>query len=63
MTKTLWRLHDMIWKSDLMPKEAINLFDEAGLISNHAVYLKDIADADARKCIKFLNEKYQPKTK
>jgi hypothetical protein len=62
MTPTLWRLHDAIVNTkNLSVKGAINLFDDAGLISNHCVFLVDIADADALKCIQFLKT-YQPQT-
>lgn len=57
MTETLWRLHDLICQRGLTVKAAINLFDEAGLISNHVVFLNGIADVDAVKCINFLNQK------
>ena len=62
MTPTQWELHNLCWKHGLQPREAINLFDEEGLISNQVVYFKDMADADCRKCIRFLNQKHQPKT-
>lgn len=37
--------------------EAINLMDEAGLISNCVITLADIPDGDALKAIAFLRQK------
>jgi hypothetical protein len=61
MTPTLWRLHDAIVNhKNLSIKGAINLFDANGLISNHCVFLADIADVDALKCIEFLKTYEHP---
>jgi len=58
MTETLWRLHALIISKNLGIVEALNIFDDACLVSNHIVTLSDISDVDAEKCIEFLNEEY-----
>jgi len=56
MTETGWQLYDVINRNRLTVRAAMNLLDEAGIISNNVIYLSDISDHDARSAIQFLNQ-------